>query len=322
MGLASYPFHCSIVGTRLRVHASTSPGAGVGDCNRYGANGVDGGLQLVWSIEGDTGAIAGVLHGRSGFGRYVGCGVGLGATAAMLPASARHEEGIRLLRCRLWIDRRHLVLSGPAAGGWGIRLVDVGFGYPGAEMLFEHVEFSINQVSGGRRTAVLDCQPRQILLAVQTRAHHFPAPCCQNSRVCLVGPNGIGKSTLLKIVYQVGFVIAFAQMLGGAVFLYILVGKLPTPTIRIPSHVAGTRTHRRHCFQEPPPACCSIHPAFCGPTGYEEVSAGRCNLLPPSPLPPSPSLLPFQYKPRQLSQEPRSTLGTHTQHSRCMSACV
>ena len=57
---------------------------------------------------------------------------------------------------------------GPVAGGWGIRLVDVGFAYPGSELLFSGVEFSINQ----------------------------------NSRICLVGPNGIGKSTLLKIVYQ------------------------------------------------------------------------------------------------------------------------
>eukprot|EP00053_Salpingoeca_punica_P013269 m.119637 g.119637 ORF g.119637 m.119637 type:complete len:746 (+) comp16157_c1_seq1:131-2368(+) len=57
---------------------------------------------------------------------------------------------------------------GPVSGGWGIRLVDVGFGYPGHDLLFKGVEFSINQ----------------------------------NSRICLVGPNGIGKSTLLKVIYQ------------------------------------------------------------------------------------------------------------------------
>ncbi|EDQ84385.1 uncharacterized protein MONBRDRAFT_34730 [Monosiga brevicollis MX1] len=57
---------------------------------------------------------------------------------------------------------------GHVAGGFGIRLVGVGFHYPDAPMLFRNVEFSINQ----------------------------------NSRICLVGPNGIGKSTLLKIVYQ------------------------------------------------------------------------------------------------------------------------
>lgn len=57
---------------------------------------------------------------------------------------------------------------GPVAGGWGIRLVGVGFGYPDQPLLFTDVEFSINQ----------------------------------NSRVCLVGPNGIGKTTLLNIIYQ------------------------------------------------------------------------------------------------------------------------
>ena len=58
---------------------------------------------------------------------------------------------------------------GSVAGGFGIRLVGVGFHYPNAPTLFTGVEFSINQ----------------------------------NSRICLVGPNGIGKSTLLKIVYEV-----------------------------------------------------------------------------------------------------------------------
>eukprot|EP00052_Salpingoeca_macrocollata_P008989 m.70849 g.70849 ORF g.70849 m.70849 type:complete len:744 (-) comp16868_c0_seq1:298-2529(-) len=57
---------------------------------------------------------------------------------------------------------------GVVSGGWGIRLVDVGFAYPEQDFLFKHVEFSINQ----------------------------------NSRICLVGPNGIGKSTLLKVIYQ------------------------------------------------------------------------------------------------------------------------
>jgi len=57
---------------------------------------------------------------------------------------------------------------GPVAGGWGIRLVGMGFGYPGKELLFSKVEFSINQ----------------------------------NSRICLVGPNGIGKTTLLNVIYQ------------------------------------------------------------------------------------------------------------------------
>eukprot|EP00039_Didymoeca_costata_P005566 m.82564 g.82564 ORF g.82564 m.82564 type:complete len:768 (-) comp12875_c0_seq1:39-2342(-) len=57
---------------------------------------------------------------------------------------------------------------GPVAGGWGIRLVGVGFGYPGKPELFSGVEFSINQ----------------------------------NSRICLVGPNGIGKTTLLNVIYQ------------------------------------------------------------------------------------------------------------------------
>ncbi len=36
---------------------------------------------------------------------------------------------------------------GPVAGGFGIRLVDVGFGFPGRPPLFQHVEFSINQDS-------------------------------------------------------------------------------------------------------------------------------------------------------------------------------
>ena len=58
---------------------------------------------------------------------------------------------------------------GPVGGGWGIRLVGVAFGYPGTpQPLFEGVEFSINQ----------------------------------NSRICLVGPNGIGKSTLLNVIYE------------------------------------------------------------------------------------------------------------------------
>jgi len=57
--------------------------------------------------------------------------------------------------------------AGTVAGGWGIRLVGMGFGYPGKKLLFENVEFSINQ----------------------------------NSRICLVGPNGIGKSTLLNVIY-------------------------------------------------------------------------------------------------------------------------
>ena len=57
---------------------------------------------------------------------------------------------------------------GQVAGGFGIRLVGVGFGYPGKEELFTNVEFSINQ----------------------------------NSRICLVGPNGIGKSTLLNVIYE------------------------------------------------------------------------------------------------------------------------
>lgn len=57
---------------------------------------------------------------------------------------------------------------GPVGGGWGIRLVGMGFGYPGMPLLFTDVEFSINQ----------------------------------NSRICLVGPNGIGKSTLLNVIYQ------------------------------------------------------------------------------------------------------------------------
>ncbi|EGD73389.1 P-glycoprotein [Salpingoeca rosetta] len=58
--------------------------------------------------------------------------------------------------------------AGPVAGGFGIRLVGVSFHYPGGPTLFKGVDFSINQ----------------------------------NSRICLVGPNGIGKSTLLKIVYE------------------------------------------------------------------------------------------------------------------------
>ncbi len=36
---------------------------------------------------------------------------------------------------------------GPVSGGFGIRLVDVGFGFPGRPPLFQHVEFSINQNS-------------------------------------------------------------------------------------------------------------------------------------------------------------------------------
>jgi ATPase subunit of ABC transporter with duplicated ATPase domains len=40
--------------------------------------------------------------------------------------------------------------------------------YPGQDLLFSEVEFSINQ----------------------------------NSRICLVGPNGIGKTTLLNVIYQ------------------------------------------------------------------------------------------------------------------------
>eukprot|EP00730_Choanoeca_flexa_P020452 TRINITY_DN9987_c0_g1_i1.p1 TRINITY_DN9987_c0_g1~~TRINITY_DN9987_c0_g1_i1.p1 ORF type:complete len:770 (+),score=186.99 TRINITY_DN9987_c0_g1_i1:53-2362(+) len=59
-------------------------------------------------------------------------------------------------------------VPGNVSGGFGIRLVGVGFHYPNAPLLFTGVDFSINQ----------------------------------NSRICLVGPNGIGKSTLLKIVYQ------------------------------------------------------------------------------------------------------------------------
>lgn len=58
---------------------------------------------------------------------------------------------------------------GPVAGGWGIRLVGVGFAYPDRPTLFDGVEFSINQTS----------------------------------RIVLVGPNGIGKSTLLNVIYQV-----------------------------------------------------------------------------------------------------------------------
>eukprot|EP00729_Bicosta_minor_P010107 gene10107-14007_t len=57
---------------------------------------------------------------------------------------------------------------GTVGGGFGIRLVGVGFGYPGQDELFTGVEFSINQ----------------------------------NSRICLVGPNGIGKSTLLNLIYE------------------------------------------------------------------------------------------------------------------------
>ena len=57
---------------------------------------------------------------------------------------------------------------GTVAGGFGIRLVGVGFGYEGQDELFTGVEFSINQ----------------------------------NSRICLVGPNGIGKSTLLNLIYE------------------------------------------------------------------------------------------------------------------------
>eukprot|EP00049_Salpingoeca_infusionum_P028083 m.36125 g.36125 ORF g.36125 m.36125 type:complete len:754 (+) comp9967_c1_seq3:98-2359(+) len=57
---------------------------------------------------------------------------------------------------------------GPVSGGFGIRLVGVAYHYPDAPILFTNVDFSINQ----------------------------------NSRICLVGPNGIGKSTLLKIVYE------------------------------------------------------------------------------------------------------------------------
>jgi hypothetical protein len=37
-------------------------------------------------------------------------------------------------------------MTGPVAGGFGIRLVDVGFNYPGQDFLFKGVEFSINQV--------------------------------------------------------------------------------------------------------------------------------------------------------------------------------
>eukprot|EP00045_Choanoeca_perplexa_P009610 m.92961 g.92961 ORF g.92961 m.92961 type:complete len:751 (-) comp14970_c0_seq1:169-2421(-) len=59
-------------------------------------------------------------------------------------------------------------VPGHVSGGFGIRLVGVGFHYPDQPLLFTGVDFSINQ----------------------------------NSRICLVGPNGIGKSTLLKIVYQ------------------------------------------------------------------------------------------------------------------------
>lgn len=58
---------------------------------------------------------------------------------------------ISVFRCRGSVPRPVLScvlcsLAGPVNGGWGIRLVDVGFGYPGQGPLFEHVEFSINQV--------------------------------------------------------------------------------------------------------------------------------------------------------------------------------
>jgi len=45
--------------------------------------------------------------------------------------------------------------TGEVAGGWGIRLVDVGYKYDGMkDLLFEHVEFSINQVESHGLPAV------------------------------------------------------------------------------------------------------------------------------------------------------------------------
>ena len=65
--------------------------------------------------------------------------------------------------------------------------MDVGFAYPGRDLLFTGVNFSINQVGlNDERDLIID----EFLLN-------------KNSRICLVGPNGIGKSTLLKVIYQV-----------------------------------------------------------------------------------------------------------------------
>jgi ATPase subunit of ABC transporter with duplicated ATPase domains len=80
-------------------------------------------------------------------------------------ATAENDGADRLISTFYFTMR----MAGSVAGGFGIRLVGVGFHYPNSPMLFSGVEFSINQ----------------------------------NSRICLVGPNGIGKSTLLKIVFEV-----------------------------------------------------------------------------------------------------------------------
>jgi len=49
-----------------------------------------------------------------------------------------------------------------------IQLIDISFGYSQGQLLFNNVNLSLNT----------------------------------DSRICLVGPNGVGKSTLLKIIYQ------------------------------------------------------------------------------------------------------------------------
>jgi ABC-type multidrug transport system fused ATPase/permease subunit len=67
---------------------------------------------------------------------------------------------------------------GPVAGGWGIRLVGVGFGYPGQELLFTKVEFSINQ----------------------------------NSRICLVGPNGTRLCDYTTVYAYCSFSFAYFQI--------------------------------------------------------------------------------------------------------------
>jgi ATPase subunit of ABC transporter with duplicated ATPase domains len=57
--------------------------------------------------------------------------------------------GVVIVWCFLLIFsvQFHIKNPGAVSGGFGIRLVDVGFGFPGRAPLFEHVEFSINQNS-------------------------------------------------------------------------------------------------------------------------------------------------------------------------------
>jgi len=120
----------------------------------------------------DMGAADKANKKRDELNSFINKNIGGGAKAAnMAKSRQKMMDKIKVVEVSKPPDRVvkfKFPVPGQAAGGFGIRLVGVGFGYPGKPTLFENVEFSINQTS----------------------------------RICLVGPNGIGKSTLLNVIYE------------------------------------------------------------------------------------------------------------------------